>query len=114
MNELPAFSRAGIAGIVLNLVKVNPAETVARVLEREASSTIPIETSVDAGLNTLAEPETCFANVVPNAIRYAGDAGPIQVSPRAEDGRIYLTVADHGPGVPEDTPEEIFAALLLS
>ena len=41
-----------------------------------------------------------------------GDApGPIQVSARAREGKVYITVADQGPGVPEDALEEIFAPL---
>ena len=112
VNELLAFSRAGVAGAEIKLVKVNLAETVARVLERESSEDVTIETSVDAGLNALADPEYLFraiSNVVRNAIRYAAEAGPIEICARNETGRIYLTVADHGPGVPQGALEEIFA-----
>jgi two-component system sensor histidine kinase CpxA len=112
VNELLSFSRAGMEGMDVKLVKVNLAATVARVLEREASGDLRIETSVDAGLNALADPEYLFraiSNVVRNAIRYAGHAGPIHVSARAEEGRVYITVADQGPGVPEHAREEIFA-----
>ena len=117
VNELLSFSRAGIAGLDVKLVKVNLAATVARVLEREASPELQVETAVDAGLNALAEPEYLFralSNLVRNAIRYAGHAGPIRISARAEAGKVHLTVADQGPGVPEHALEEIFAPFYRS
>jgi len=112
VNELLSFSRAGMGGMDVKLVKVNLAATVARVLEREAPGDPRIETSVAASLNALADPEYLFravSNLVRNAIRYAGHAGPIRVNARAEARRVYITVADQGPGVPEDALEEIFA-----
>ena len=111
VNELLSFSRAGMKGIDVQLVEVNLAATVARVLERESSREVRIETAVDAGLVALAEPEFLFralSNLVRNAIRYAGHAGPIQVSARAEAGKLFITVLDQGPGVPEAALEEVF------
>jgi two-component system sensor histidine kinase CpxA len=112
VNELLSFSRAGIEGVDVKLVTVNLAATVARVLEREASPSQRIETSVDDSLNALADPAYLFraiSNLVRNAIRYAGHAGPIRIAARAEAGKVRLTVADQGPGVPEAALEEIFA-----
>ena len=73
---------------------------------------LQVETSVDDKLNALAGPEYLFraiSNLVRNAIRYAGHAGPVRISARAEQGKVYVTVADQGPGVPEAALEEIFA-----
>lgn len=112
VNELLSFSRAGIAGMDVKLVRVNLAETVARAIEREAPPGAHIENLVDAGLNAEADPEYLFravANLVRNAIRYAGPAGPIRISSRTENSKVYLTVADQGPGVPEEALEEVFA-----
>lgn len=112
VNELLSFSRAGIQGMDVKLVPVNLAATLTRVLEWEASPSVSIEAEVDAQLNALADPEYLFraiSNVVRNAIRYAGQAGPIRVSAQAADGKVHVTVADQGPGVPEDALEEIFA-----
>jgi two-component system sensor histidine kinase CpxA len=112
VGELLSFSRAGIEGMEVKLVSVNLAETVRRVLERETSMDRQVETSVDDKLSVLAEPEYLFraiSNLVRNAIRYAGHAGPIRISAKTEEGRVYLTVTDQGPGVPEAALEEIFA-----
>jgi two-component system sensor histidine kinase CpxA len=93
-------------------VSVNLAATVKRALEREASDDAKIAVLVDEKLHVLAEPEYLFraiSNVVRNAIRYAGQAGPITISARAEGASVYLLVADSGPGVPAESLEEIFA-----
>jgi two-component system sensor histidine kinase CpxA len=112
VNELLSFSRAGMQGMDVKLVPVNLAGTLTRVLEREASPAVSIETAVDAQLEALADPEYLFraiSNVVRNAIRYAGHAGPIRVSATAAEGKVHITIADEGPGVPEDALDEIFA-----
>jgi two-component system, OmpR family, sensor histidine kinase CpxA len=112
VNELLSFTRAGIEALDVKLAAVNLAATVARALEREGSANIAVAVAVDEKLNVMAEPEYLFraiSNVLRNAIRYAGHAGPIQISARAEQGLVRLTIADNGPGVPEQSLEEIFA-----
>ena len=41
-----------------------------------------------------------LANLLRNALRYAGDTGLITVSARREGGRVIIAVDDDGPGVP--------------
>jgi two-component system sensor histidine kinase CpxA len=48
------------------------------------------------------------ANLVRNALRYAGHAGPVQVSAQAQDGHVMLSVSDSGPGVAEGELERLF------
>lgn len=111
VNELLSFTRAGMQALDIKPVKVNLAATVARVLERESSPEVKTVVAVDEKLHVLADPEYIFravSNVVRNAIRYAGDAGPICVTAEAERDFVCLTVADSGPGVPEKSLEEIF------
>ena len=112
VNELLSFSRAGMQAMDVKLTEVNVAATVARVLAREASDSIAVEVSVDEKLNVLADAEYLFraiSNVVRNAIRYAGPAGPILISARAAQDAVFITVADNGPGVPEEHLENLFA-----
>lgn len=111
VNELLSFSRAGMQTNV-KLVPVNVAATVERVLEREAPEAATAAVAVDAGLNVFADGEYLFralSNVVRNAVRYAGGAGPIRISARAVEGLVHISVADSGPGVPEAALQEIFA-----
>ena len=59
----------------------------------------------------IAQPDLLFralANVVRNAVRYAGQAGPITVSALRQDDAVVVTIADQGPGVPEASLQQIF------
>jgi len=112
VGELLAFSRADRQLVEAKLETVNVAATVARVLDREASPDVRIEVSVNENLAVSADPEYLFralSNLVRNAIRYAGHAGPIFVSAEAAEGAVSITVADSGLGVPEQVLEDIFA-----
>jgi len=93
-------------------VEVNVAETVGRALEREISPSMDVAVAVDPKLRVLAEPEYLFraiSNILRNAVRYAGYAGPIRVAVGSDTDGAWITVSDSGPGVPEDSLEEIFA-----
>ena len=44
-------------------------------------------------------------NLVSNAIKFSPSGSPIEVSARLDEGEVYVSVRDHGPGVaPEDQP----------
>ena len=111
VNELLMFSRAEISASTTALTRVNVAETVSRVIERESSEGLSIETRIDERTEVLAQPDYLFrslANVVRNAVRYAGGFGPIEISAEKRDGVVSITVADSGPGLPESELEEVF------
>ena len=77
---------------------MNVAETVRRVLQREASNTA-VETDISETLDVIAQPDYLFrslANIMRNAIRYAGHAGPILISAKNGDGKVKTTVPTVG------------------
>ena len=111
VNELLLFSRAQLNTPTTPLTRVNIAETVRRVLGREVGEGAHAETHLDERTEVLAHPEYLFrslANVVRNAIRYAGECGPIVISAQEKDGMVSITVADNGPGIPEAELESVF------
>jgi two-component system sensor histidine kinase KdpD len=58
----------------------------------------------------LADPvllEQVLANLLDNAVRYAGGS-PIAVLGRELEGLVELRVVDHGPGIPEPERERVF------
>ncbi len=113
VNELLTFAKAGLQAKSAELRAVNLAEVAAEVLSREAGTGVG-ETGVlviPPGLSVLAEQDLLgrsLGNLVRNARRYAGQAGPVCVSAREDGDRIALTVSDEGPGVPEEELERIF------
>jgi two-component system sensor histidine kinase CpxA len=111
VNELLLFSRAQINTSSTPLSRVNVAETVGRVVEREASDRTHIEIHIEERTEVMARPEYLFrslANLVRNAIRYAGDSGPIVISANQTAGTVSIIVTDNGPGIPEGELEGVF------
>ena len=53
-------------------------------------------------------------NLVENAIRYAGEGASCVVSLAREDGRVVLSVADDGAGVPEEDVPRLFERFFRS
>jgi signal transduction histidine kinase len=48
-------------------------------------------------------------NIVDNAVKYGPEANlALDVVGRTEDGHLIITVADNGPGIPEDKMERLF------
>lgn len=110
VNELLSFSKAALgAQIKLEPVALRP--LVEKAVGREAGDGARIEIAVAENLRVKAEPELLLrslANLVRNAVRYAGNAGPIIISARSHGGNVALTVADSGPGVPSDALAQVF------
>ena len=111
VDDILAFSRVTTRPAAPEIRDVTLAELIARVLEREARDGVEIRTSVDKSLAVQADPDLLFralSNVVRNAVRYAGAAGPVDVSARVDRHQVAIAVADQGPGVPEKDLEAIF------
>jgi len=54
--------------------------------------------------------ERAIENLVSNAFRYTGPGGKVELLLSVEEGQPVLTVADNGPGVPDDELPYIFDA----
>ena len=67
---------------------------------------------IDPGARSLvvdaAKLHDALRNLVENAVAYAPPATTITLGARATDGRVVLTVADEGPGIPEADVSRIF------
>ena len=47
-------------------------------------------------------------NLVDNAIKYTPEGSRIEISTREENGRAVISVADDGPGIPDEEKERVF------
>ena len=57
--------------------------------------------------------ERAVDNILRNAIRFAPEGSTLKVQlERRDDGQILITIADQGPGVPEDMLDTIFAPFM--
>lgn len=111
VNELLSFSKAGLREKEIQLQPVALGELARRVVAREAGDSDPVQIQIADDLRALAEPDLlarALANLIRNALRYAGHAGPVIVSATVQNGGVILAVADAGPGVPEESLQQIF------
>lgn len=104
LDELLMFARADAdlqqAGASA-LVAVDVRSVVDAVLAREDPQR-RVQRTIAPDLAARAHPlllERALANLVRNALRYAADAGPIELVARLNGERVSISVRDHGPGV---------------
>jgi len=109
--ELLSFSKASLARAELKLQPINVRTVVEKALQRETQATSKVNLQIEPALEASGDPDLlqrAVANLVRNALRYAGDSGPITISGQIEDGRIVLKVSDCGPGVSEQFLPRLF------
>ena len=121
VHELLSFTKAGLHAGKAELDRVDLAALVRQVVERECAAE-QVTAEVPADLRVCASPDLlarAVANVIRNAMRYAGDAGTIRVhaeatrvgvgegSGGAKDA-VVLRVSDEGPGVPPEALDRLF------
>jgi two-component system sensor histidine kinase CpxA len=111
VNELLSFSKASLGTATIQLQPVPVRAMVSEVIRRETMPGADLTADVSEDLSVLAEPELlkrALANLVRNALRYAGQSGRITIAARRQNGRVALTVSDAGPGVPEPHLAQLF------
>lgn len=111
-DGLLEFAKAEMRQGVLELGPVNLADVVWRAVKAESRNGVQMEVEVDPLLMVKGDAECLFravANVLRNAVRYAGEQGPIVVTAGRIRGEVNLIVSDGGPGVPDESMDQIFA-----
>ena len=110
VEEVLSFSKAATLPERVEPEEFALGELVADVVSREAADA-RIEVHVPGGLrlHTIREAlDRALSNILRNAVRYAGHAGPIELRSEEAGDAFEITVRDHGPGVPADALEKIF------
>ncbi len=111
VDDVLSYSRVDQRAIEPHLQTVKVLSAVQRAVDREAGASRRITFSIEEQLAVHADPDLlvrALSNVLRNAIRYAGDAGDIAISAAAEGAYVVLSVADSGPGVPDNDLDAIF------
>ena len=111
VNELLSFSKASLGATTTKLQPVQLRGVAEEAVGRESGQGAQVRLKIRPIYSRVAEPELlvrALANLLRNAIRYAGQAGPVTISARREHKEVLLTVTDCGPGVPEAELARIF------
>jgi len=111
VNELLSFSKASLAAPPAQLRPVNVLDTVEKAVRREVPDEMQIKLEIPGDVWVRADAELltrALANLLRNAVRYAGEAGPITIAARREQDTVQIGVADCGPGVPASDLPRLF------
>jgi len=80
--------------------------------ERIERQRLHIDITVDAAAAVIEADPTkmhdALRNLIENAVNYSAEGGRIELEARAAGDRVLLSVADHGPGVPEADLGRVF------
>jgi len=110
-NELLSFSKASLGESHVKLEPVNVAAMVGAAIRLEKSEAGLVEVDIPGDLNVRGHFELlqrAMANLLRNALRYAGGAGRISLKAWREEDHIIITVSDDGPGVSPSELEKLF------
>ncbi len=110
VEEILSFTKAGSLPTLTAPEDFSLAELVAEVVAREASEAqVEVHVPAELHLHTTREAlDRALSNVLRNAVRYAAQAGPIEIHAHATMQEVEIVIRDHGPGVPADALEKIF------
>jgi two-component system sensor histidine kinase CpxA len=111
VNELLAFSRADMKSNTVKLERIDLLPVVQTAVKRESTPAAEIITKVDPGIRVVASPDLltrALANLLRNAIKYAGDVGPIYINAEKKKDHVEIEVRDNGPGVPDALLDQLF------
>ncbi len=111
VNELLAFSRAEMNTKTVRLEKISLHPVVQAAVKREATPAADIIIKIDPEIRILASAELltrAVANLVRNAVKYAGDYGPIHIFAERKKDAVSIEVRDSGPGVSEELLDQLF------
>ena len=100
ISELLSFTRAEIASERLTAKTVPLRPIVGLVMDREGAADAEIMNRVADDISVWAVDSLfhrALSNILRNAIRYAGQAGPIEIAAHREGDKVLLAVNDQGP-----------------
>ena len=113
VGELLSFSKASFGAATIQLRAVHVREVVDEAVRREKTDGAEIVVEVHENLTVSAEPDLlirALANLLRNAIRHAAASGPIALRATREGEDVTISIADQGPGVPDEELPKIFDA----
>ena len=111
VNELLAFSRADLKSNTVKLENIDLLPLVPAAVKREDTPAVKITTKIDPEIRVVASADLLTrarANLIRNAVKYASDAGPIDITAEEKLGVVEIRVLYNGSGVSADFLDQLF------
>ncbi|HZD01866.1 MAG TPA: hybrid sensor histidine kinase/response regulator [Actinomycetes bacterium] len=112
VEDLMVVADEGRSGITVNPRKVEVAQAVAAVVaDLDHLGSERIKVTVPPRLAAWTDPDRLgqvLTNVVRNALQYSPPDTPVEVVARTAADMVEVTVADRGPGIPDDEMKHLF------
>ena len=111
INELLSFTRAEIGPERLETTSVPLTPMIIAIMDQEGTAGVKILNRVAEDISVWAVDSLlrrALSNILRNAVRYAGSAGPIEITAHREGDKVLIAVNDQGPGVPESAIGHLF------
>jgi two-component system sensor histidine kinase KdpD len=114
VEDLLVLSRAEGGVLTVESEPVHLGRLIARVIASEQARwpRSQVVTSVESGLPPVEGDETLIEqvlrNLVSNAAKYAGSAGPVMVTATVREPWVEVRVTDHGPGLTDEDIAQVF------
>ncbi|CRL51316.1 sensor histidine kinase KdpD [Pseudomonas sp. P154a] len=114
IQNLLDMTRLGHGALKLARDWVSPADIVGSSLNRLRAVLAPLQVSTDVPPELpllyvhAALIEQALVNVLENAARFSPAHGRLQLRAGVEDGELFFSVSDEGPGIPEEERAKIF------
>jgi signal transduction histidine kinase len=102
--------------VSLNIAAVNLAQLIKSIITdykpQSVAAGITINYTVNGeDLATMADESllrNAIVNLVDNAIKYGGNGAIININQSIENGHVLISVADNGPGIPQQYKDKVF------
>jgi two-component system, OmpR family, sensor histidine kinase CpxA len=111
VNELLSFSKASLGMQNVKRADVDARAVTERAIRRETGGASGVVVEAAGDFHVLADEnllERALANLIRNAIRHSGDSQIVVTLSREDAGEIVISIADSGPGIPEEFLSRIF------
>jgi two-component system sensor histidine kinase CpxA len=111
VNELLAFSRADLKSNTVRLEKIDLLPVVQAAVKWEDTPAVKITAKINPEIRVIASADLltrALVNLIRNAVKYAGDAGPIDVTAKKKLDIVEIEVRDNGSGVPANLLNQLF------
>jgi two-component system, OmpR family, sensor histidine kinase BaeS len=115
VNELNELSKADVGGLAYRFAPVDVgglvAETAESFRERFSQLDIKVEITVRGTCQVDGDKDRLrqlWANLLENSLRYTDSPGTVKVDVTKQGGRVFITVQDSAPGVPDEALDRLF------